>query len=290
MLENGENEKIEVRSSLRNSWFSHRLEVEEKIKQVQDSMKGLFMTLGEEHSWWALSDYEHHRELSPEERAVYEAHQKWLKNIEENYLKDAQRMWFGPENHWGRREGGLKETLSYISHRACPQCGGFTEEDGDRETDGCSADWATVERSWSWCVGFGSETAYTGDCCSLKRRQAERDTDYARKCDIENYCEWLYLGGMSNIPKRLWSYDFGYMTFGIDSMLREKALLMVEQMCGIQSARWSTWVYPEQYRPTTGLFANFYHYMTDTHDEGCEHRSGCGWNTSSSRIVASGGY
>ena len=289
MLENGENEKIEVRDSLKNSWFVHRREVEEQINKVKASMKGLFRVLGEEHSWWALSDYDHHRELTQEEGAIYKAHEDWLKEIRDN-VAEAGEIWYGRDTRWGYRDGGLKEKLWHISRGACPQCGGFTESDGERDSDGCSADWATTEHSWSWCVGFGYDTELTGDCCSLKRRQEEKASDNERKRNIENYCEWLYLGGMSTITKRLYSGDFGFMSHNIDSLYRENAVRMVNEMCGIYSDRWSEWVIPEQYRPREGLFTRWLPYRSDVHDEDCEHRSGCGWSTSSSRIVASGGY
>ena len=130
-----------------------------------------------------LSDYDHD-DLTPEDENIHKAHRKYLERIEKD-VKEIQVKWWGRENYRGTRDGGLKESIGNIDFGVCPECGGFTESDGEREADGCSADWALWERSWSWCGGFGTETEFTGDWCELKRRQEERNIDAKRRTVME---------------------------------------------------------------------------------------------------------
>lgn len=281
-MEITQEEKSYNKVHLSNAWFDHRKEVGAKVKNMRKAMKELLSVVGNEHSHYALSDY-NWDEIGPQEKAIYEAHNKWLKNIEPTVKSLQDKLW-GRQSYRGSRENGVAEDLNTLDYGACPECGGFTEGDGESEADGCAADWVVVERSWSWCVGFGEETEFTGDCCSLKRRQDEHNIDARRRADIEEYSKWLLFGGMSTVYRVVNSYEMTYSVARIMREPRAQAMKMVDEMCGIVRTsdywvRFSDWVK-----------TNPYTYRDTQHDDDCEHREGCGWSTSDSRIVQSGGW
>lgn len=283
-MENEKQEEKKDLSHLENAWFAHRKSVSHKVKNVRKAMAELLRVTGEEHSWYALSDYDHD-DLSPEDENIYKAHQEWLKRIEKD-VGDIQEKWWGRENYRGTRDGGLKQSLSQIDYGACPECGGFTESDGEREADGCAADWALWEYSWSWCVGFSNETQYTGDCCDLTRRQEERRIDAARATDIKEYSQWLLFGGMSTAHRGWSSHELKWIP-RIEREQRIEAMKVVDEMFGI--VRTTTyWVeFSDYWQRNKGVFN---YYFNDGHDDECVHRGGCGWSTSSQRVVQSGGW
>jgi hypothetical protein len=275
-------EKSYNKVHLSNAWFDHRKAVGAKVNNMRKAMNELLSVVGDEHSHYALSDYDWDDPMH-EEQAIFKAHRKWLKNIEPTIKSLQDKLW-GRQNYRGHYENGVAEDLNTLDYGACPECGGFTEGDGESEADGCAADWVVVERSWSWCVGFGEETEFTGDCCSLKRRQQEHTTDSQRRADIERYSDWLLFGGMSEAIPSINSYNMSYMVARIAREPREEARKMVDEMCGIMRTS-DYWVKGNENYPRQP-----YTYRDTRHDEDCEHRVGCGWSTSDSRIVQSGGW
>lgn len=271
-------------SHLENAWFAHRKEINHKVNNARKAMAELLRVTGEEHSFYALTDYDHD-DMSKENIAIHKAHREYLERIESE-VKEIQEKWWGRENYRGTREGGLKQSLNQIDYGVCPDCGGFTESDGDREADGCSADWALWERTWSWCIGFGSETEFTGDCCGLTRRQQERNTDAQRATDIKEYSKWLLFGGMSTVHRAWSSYEMRWIP-RIEREYRLEAMKVVDEMFGIVRTS-DYWVeFTEYWQRNKGVFN---YYFNDGHDENCVHREGCGWSTSSQRVVQSGGW
>lgn len=272
-MENGETNEIPQRLDI--GFFRERKKLLALRSDIEKAMSAFFEHADylESVGFWVDADAE------PAEKASSKGLVEMQNDLRTN-LPKVRKAWSGFGGRW--KSDGLRDHLTWaVNFGACPNCGGFTDGDGDSETDGCAQDWATWSTSWSWCIGFGNDTEFTGDCCSLKARQDAFRREQRERSFIYDYALWLNYGGFATATPVVRN-DYAHYEYHFDSKRRD-AVNMVKEMCGLRDTApvgFSDWL-PRSYieRP----------FNWDQHDEGCEHKSGCGWSTTERTLTASGG-
>lgn len=272
-MEKGENNEIPQRLDI--GFFRERKKLLALRSNVEKAMSALFdhAEYLEEVGFWCEPDAE------PAEKASTKGLME-MQNDLRTWLPKVRASWSGNNGRW--KTEGLRDQLTYaVNFGACPNCGGFTDGDGDSETDGCAQDWATWSTSWEWCIGFGNDTDFTGDCCGLRARQEEYRIEQARRRDIYDYAMWLNYGGFATATS-VTRNEHCFYEYHFDRKRRD-AVEMVKEMCGLRDTAPvgfgdylpRSWVErPENYAE---------------HDDDCEHKSGCGWSQTERTLTASGG-
>jgi hypothetical protein len=272
-------EKIEekvIPTHLLNPLFEARMRMQKKVNAVENALSDLLSEF--ENSHYEIEQYYeyhgrgHYGKVPDEDLKLFETHQRMLKD-QKTSREEVARAIRGRETAYGHREGLLSKVRE-LYYGACPDCGGFTDGDGESEGDGCAQDWVVVERSWAWCIGFGPESELTGDCCGLAHRELVKARDSLRRHEMNEYLKWLSFGGEStSLPHGYTVGDWGSAKEKREAEEAEKGLVRTGGP------------YRRDYEPRT----EYVYTPEDGHDEDCVNRDGCGWSTKSSRITASGG-